>query len=261
MFGRKKQKEPFIIMMTFSKETLAEIAKNYLKEELILSKMLRKEKFKYDVRDFMYLNFINDDNKIFKVIFQINIKDNNKEKNKLTELVHEIFECKDFEIQNKKDFNFERFNLRHGLVKNDILIISKENKQEVKPVQSVNDNQNNQQDLQKETINKSYSFNNVVGINNNQNNFASQQSNLNQEKQENIIKQSNMVDLNNVNNQSDSLFIKTQTANANPFGAHKNEENLNSFKFKDEESENLFSDFDDFKSDDSNEDSLFKKPN
>lgn len=216
MFGKKRGKEPFIVTMTFSKETFAEVAKNFLKEELLMSKVIKSQKAKYDVRDFMYMNFINDDNKLFIVIFQINIKDNVKERNKLSNFVQEVFECKDAKIENKKDFNFDRLNLKHGLVKNDILIISKDNKQQVKskfeennfqPRNYVNEQMNN-------NSNNDYNFNNVIGKNlqNNNNNF----NNMNN----NGIYQGQNQNQQNFNNN-----IRSQENNNNGgylFGAHQN---------------------------------------
>lgn len=171
-FGKKKTKEPFIVLMTFSKETLAEIAKNYLKEEQVLAKHIKMDKFNYNVKDFMYMNFINDDNKIFKVLFQVNIKDNQKEREKLSSFVEKVFMCNDAEIENKKDFNFDKLNLKHGLVKNDILIISKDNKQELKPrkpenLPTIEDSYNRLSGGSIETVAKNniinnYDFNNVV---------------------------------------------------------------------------------------------------
>lgn len=171
MFGKKRMKEPFVVLMTFSKETLAEIAKNFLKEESVLSKILKKEKAKYEVRDFMYMNFINDDNKIFKVLFQINIKGTNKEIAKLQEFVEEVFECKDAKIENKKDFNFEKLNLKHGLIKNDILIISKDNKQEIRPNFSGDEPIIQAKSVSSQnSYSSNYSFNNVIARNNNETN-------------------------------------------------------------------------------------------
>lgn len=124
MFKRKRIKEPYIVVMTFLKETLAEIAKNYLKEEFILSKMISKCKLSFDVRDFMYLFYINDRNKTFKVIFQYNTTGSEKEILRLRELISKVFECRNYEIENKKDFNFEKYNLGSGLAKDNIIINS-----------------------------------------------------------------------------------------------------------------------------------------
>lgn len=190
MFGKNKAKEPFVVLMIFSKETLAEIAKNYLKEEIILKKIIKSAKIKYDTKDFMYMNFINDDNKLFKVIFQINLVDSGKEKNKLSKFVKEVFECDEVEIENKKDFNFEKLNLKHGLVKNDILIISKDNKQELNmnfidevDIRKNNSNPdiNSAQDIPNENVNNdldSYNFDNVI---------AKNEQVINQEVKHNII--------------------------------------------------------------------------
>lgn len=170
-FGKKKVKEPFVVLMTFSRETYAEFAKNTLKEDQILAKIIKWGNYKYNPREFMYMNFINDDNKIFKVLFQVNIKDNAKEKERLSTFVEDVFDCNDIKIENKKDFNFQALNLKHGLVKNDILIISKDNKQELRPrntngaastTPSINQMNANSDSAQKNDFLNNYDFKNVV---------------------------------------------------------------------------------------------------
>lgn len=102
IFSRKNIKESLIVILTYSKKTYAEITKNYLLEEILLSKILKREKYSFISNDFTYITFVNDHEKIFRVVFQIDVKKNNKKVQELiTKLCEQVFECKDVFIVEK----------------------------------------------------------------------------------------------------------------------------------------------------------------
>lgn len=102
IFSRKNIRESLIVILTYSKKTYAEITKNYLIEEILLNKILKKEKSSFISNDFTYMTFVNDQEKIFRVIFQIDVKKNNKKVQELiTKLCEQVFECKDVFIVEK----------------------------------------------------------------------------------------------------------------------------------------------------------------
>lgn len=102
LFSRKNVKESLIVILTYSKKTYAEITKNYLIEEILLNKILKREKSNFVSNDFTFMTFVNDQEKIFRVIFQIDVKKNNKKVQELiTKLCEQVFECKDVFIVEK----------------------------------------------------------------------------------------------------------------------------------------------------------------
>lgn len=102
LFSRKNVKESLIVILTYSKKTYAEITKNYLIEEILLNKILKREKSKFISSDFTFMTFVNDQEKIFRVIFQIDVKKNSKKVQELiTKLCEQVFECKDVFIVEK----------------------------------------------------------------------------------------------------------------------------------------------------------------
>lgn len=109
----KKTKIPFIVVMSFSRFTIAEVAKNYLKDKQLLEKILRFNRVSYKVKDFLFLSFINDANKVFRVLFQVVLKDKARKRKKLLHDLKVIFESSDIEIEKKQDFDFKRFNLKN----------------------------------------------------------------------------------------------------------------------------------------------------
>lgn len=102
LFSRKNVKESLIVILTYSKKTYAEITKNYLIEEILLNKILKREKSKFISNNFTFMTFVNDQEKIFRVIFQIDVKKNSKKVQELiTKLCEQVFECKDVFIVEK----------------------------------------------------------------------------------------------------------------------------------------------------------------
>ncbi len=127
MFGKKKIKVPFIVVLSFSRKSLAEIARNTVSDDQILNKVLKRESSKFNVSDFKYFNFVNDDNKVYRVIFQVLSKDKDKLIKRLFSEMKYAFDCSDIEIVQKQDFDFSKYNLRNGLVKGEINNFSKSN--------------------------------------------------------------------------------------------------------------------------------------
>ncbi|WP_044891271.1 hypothetical protein [Malacoplasma penetrans] len=111
MFKKKKIKTPFVVVLSFSRRTVAEIAKNTLSDKQILDKKLLKEKSYFSSEDYTFFNFVNDDNKVFRVIFQLVMKEKEKNKKKLFSELKYMFDCSDIEIINKQDFDFSKYNV------------------------------------------------------------------------------------------------------------------------------------------------------
>lgn len=129
MFIKKNSKDLFLVLMNFSKITFAEIAKNYLMENVILDKIIKIFGFKnYYSSNFEFVSFVKDNN-IFKVLFQINIQNNNKEKLKLSNFIQTIFDCKDFTFSLKKEFDLDLHNLKYEIDENNNVTIYPKNHQ------------------------------------------------------------------------------------------------------------------------------------
>ncbi|MDE7075065.1 MAG: hypothetical protein K2O21_00325 [Malacoplasma sp.] len=127
MFGKKKMKVPFMVVLSFSRKSLAEIARNTVNDEQILAKVLKREASKFNVTDFKYFNFVNDDNKVYRVIFQVLMKDKEKLIKRLFTELKYAFDCSDIEIVYKQDFDFGKYHLKNGLARGEINTYSKPN--------------------------------------------------------------------------------------------------------------------------------------
>ncbi|MDE5841647.1 MAG: hypothetical protein K2H11_01575, partial [Malacoplasma sp.] len=127
MFGKKKMKVPFMVVLSFSRKSLAEIARNTINDEQILAKVLKREASKFTVTDFKYFNFVNDDNKVYRVIFQVLMKDKEKLIKILFSELKYAFDCSDIEITYKQDFDFGKYHLKNGLARGEINTYSKSN--------------------------------------------------------------------------------------------------------------------------------------
>ncbi|MDE5767114.1 MAG: hypothetical protein K2H56_01050 [Malacoplasma sp.] len=127
MFGKKKMKVPFMVVLSFSRKSLAEIARNTVNDEQILAKVLKREASKFSVTDFKYFNFVNDDNKVYRVIFQVLMKDKEKLVKRLFTELKYAFDCSDIEIAYKQDFDFGKYHLKNGLARGEINTYSKPN--------------------------------------------------------------------------------------------------------------------------------------
>lgn len=159
MFKKKNTKVPFVVVLSFSRITVAEIAKNTIKDDQILKKSLIRDKSRFDHSDFMFLNFVNDDDKVYRVIFQILMKNKEKMKQKLFAELKYMFDCSDIEIIYKQDFDFNKYNLKNGLVKGEVYNNSftpnnqsQKNKDEVNKQQNLQKENNQQQVEQKKQI-------------------------------------------------------------------------------------------------------------
>lgn len=213
MFKKKNSKVPFVVVLSFSRITVAEIAKNTIKDEQILKKSLIRDKSQFDYSDFMFLNFVNDDDKVYRVIFQILMKNKEKMKQKLFTELKYMFDCSDIEIIYKQDFDFNKYNLKNGLVKGEIYnnssFTNQENKNEslkdqkdvnnsdeIKKVSSPIANEQNKQYISEymdpnrlENLNPTINHQNIDDIAKKQildeNNYVQKQEQLNQLNQTN----------------------------------------------------------------------------
>ena len=221
MFKKKNTKVPFVVVLSFSRITVAEIAKNTIKDDQILKKSLIRDKSHFDHSDFMFLNFVNDDDKVYRVIFQILMKNKEKMRQKLFAELKYMFDCSDIEIIYKQDFDFNKYNLKNGLVKGEIynnssfanqgnknqgLKDQKDiiNSEEVKRVSSPIANEQNKQYISEylepnklENLNPTINHQNIDDIGkkqiSDQNNYVQKQEQLNQSNQINNQQFDNQV--------------------------------------------------------------------
>lgn len=95
---KSKPKINYYARLTYSKQTRAEVTKNLFKDKKMLDDVFSREKSYFKSDDFTYLNFENDDNKVFKIFLVASIKDSPKVYSKLESDLKYIFDCNDIEI-------------------------------------------------------------------------------------------------------------------------------------------------------------------
>lgn len=103
---KSKPKINLYARLSYTKQTRAEVTKNLFKDKKMLDEVLSKEGSYFKAHDFSFIDFENDDDKVFKIFLMATIKDTTKLQNKLESDLKDIFDCNDVEISKSiDDFN------------------------------------------------------------------------------------------------------------------------------------------------------------
>lgn len=103
---KSKPKINLYARLSYTKQTRAEVTKNLFKDKKMLDEVLSKEGSYFKAHDFSFIDFENDDDKVFKIFLMATIKDSTKLQNKLESDLKDIFDCNDVEISKSiDDFN------------------------------------------------------------------------------------------------------------------------------------------------------------
>lgn len=206
MFKKKKMKTPFVVILSFSRRSIAEIAKNTLSDKQILESRLLREKSKLSSDDYTFFNFVDDDNKVFRVIFQVVMKEKEKFKKKLFTELKCMFDCSDVEIVNKQDFDFTKYNL------NPLLRSEMNNNLKVEEKNSSNNNNNTNTNVNNNINNNNNVYNNshsdepnITTLANEKFISKSLESNFDYDNKQNYYSQ---VPQNNFQNNQNNLSLK-----------------------------------------------------
>lgn len=95
---KSKPKINLYARLSYTKQTRAEVTKNLFKDNKMLDEVLSREGSFFKGNDFTYIDFENDDDKVFKIFLKANIKDAPKYQTKLESDLKDIFDCNDVEI-------------------------------------------------------------------------------------------------------------------------------------------------------------------
>lgn len=109
---KKISLKPYIVVLSFLKNSLAEIARNFLLEKEALDRIFKLNKLQKYQKDFMYIAFVNESDKVYRVIFQILLKQKPKDHVKYIKAFKQVFMCTDVELVNKLDFKYENYQIK-----------------------------------------------------------------------------------------------------------------------------------------------------